>query len=438
MAYSIITCIASLFVLLYVLRLSQLSLGLPFAYLAGLLLIHVPGAYAHYINPAAFWTNEYVALGIYYAALASAFFVVGVIGAGFGGRAPPPVANPDRKRFIQFCFFGGLGFVYGLNYFQDIPSLGAAIEKGGAVWILGTMLGLKSAVKRGNPKEMFVWCAASMVYPVLKLVLGGFLSYGSAALIIIYSVLVVTVGKAWKVVIGIIFAVVFGMNLFVNYFQHREYIREEAWGGASLEDKLDASLSIVTDFQWFSTENPKQMAALDARLNQNYFVGLAAERLQAGVVSYLQGRSLWEGLIALVPRALWPDKPVYGGSPMIVAEMTGLHLSTTTSWGVGNVMEAQINFGTTGVIVSFLLFGFFLGKLDRAAALAERRADYGRLILYFLPAIAAIQPNGSIVEVTSGTAAAFIAAFGWRWAWQQLKKRPRQRTRPSVTGALSR
>ena len=424
--------------LLYVLRRSQLSLGLPFAYLTGLLLIHVPGAYAHYINPAAFWTNEYVALGIYYAALASVFFVAGVVVAGVGGRAPPPVADPDRKRFIQFCFLGGLGFVYGLSFLQDIPSLGAAIEKGGAIWILGVMLGLKSAVKRGNPIEMLVWCAASMIYPVLKLVLGGFLSYGSAALIIIYSVLVVIVDRVWKVVIGIIFAVVLGMNLFVNYFQHREHIREEAWGGASLEDRLDATLSIFTDFQWFSSENPEQMTALDARLNQNYFVGLAAARLQAGAVSYLHGRSLGEGLMALVPRALWPDKPVFAGSPEIVAEMTGLHLSKSTSWGVGNVMEAQINFGTPGVVVSFLLFGFFLRKFDRAAALAERRADYGRLIFCFLPAVAAIQPNGSLVEVASGAAAATLAAFGWRWGWQQWTRRPRRRARPSVTGAVSR
>src|SRR5262249_8317826 len=167
----------------------------------------------------------------------------------------------------------------------------------------------------------------------------------------------------------------------------------------------------------FDSTDYQHANALDERLNQNYFVGLAAARIEQGLVDSLNGRSLWEGLIALVPRALWPDKPVTSGSPKIVSEMTGLNLNEDTSWGVGKVMEMHINFGIPGLVVGFFLLGFLLRALDRYAAVSLSRADFGRACLGFLPAIALIQPNGSLVELTSGSAAALVGAYFWRWAW---------------------
>jgi hypothetical protein len=122
------------------------------------------------------------------------------------------------------------------------------------------------------------------------------------------------------------------LTIFVNYFASRNNIRNVVWGGAELEDRVDAVVNAGANFEWFDPSNRLHLRALDARLNQNYFVGIAAERLDHGYVDYLYGRSLWEALLSLVPRALWPDKPVFGGSGDIVREMTGLSLSTTTSW----------------------------------------------------------------------------------------------------------
>jgi putative effector of murein hydrolase LrgA (UPF0299 family) len=99
--------------------------------------------------------------------------------------------------------------------------------------------------------------------------------------------------------------------------------------------------------------------------------------------------------------------------------MTGLRLSPTTSFGVGNVMEFQINFGIPGVVIGFFVLGWLIGTLDVKAAVSERRGDLGRLILFFLPCVALIQPNGSIVEITGGPAAALVAAYGWKWTWNR-------------------
>ena len=185
-----------------------------------------------------------------------------------------------------------------------------------------------------------------------------------------------------------------------------------------MRERIDAAMGVFT-FELFDPTNAKHLQALDDRLNQNFFVGRAAQRIEGGEVNFLYGRSVWEALISVIPRALWPDKPVFGGSPKVVSEMTGLELSPTTAFGVGQVMEFHINFGILGLIVGFLLLGWSLGTLDRKAAAAEIRGDLRRTILFFLPGAALIQPLGSLVELTGSVGAALIAAYGWKWAWTQ-------------------
>lgn len=421
MAFSIGICLAAFFCLLWVLRRDGLSLGLPIAYLFLLLFIHVPGAYEHLVTPLVTHNSKFVEIGIRFTAIGALSFVTGAWMVGLlSSTQPPLVHDTDRRKFNVFCLFAGWLVTYGLSPLHNIPSLGAAADKGGAIWMLGVMLGLRSAIKYGNLKFVGVWLCALAVYPILMLLLGGFLSYGTTATIIILSVLGISIVSRWKVITGLIIAVYFGLSLFVNYFGHRTEIREEVWGGAPLLDRINTSLRVFDDFQWFDPNNKRHFVALDKRLNQNYFVGLAATRIEQGHVDYLYGRSLWEGLISLVPRALWAEKPVFAGSPKIVSEMTGLRLNKNTSFGVGNVMEFQINFGIPGLIVGFFVLGFLIRMLDRNAAMAERQGDFGKTILYFLPAVALIQPNGSVVEICGGAAAAFIAAYGWKWAWEQF------------------
>jgi hypothetical protein len=431
MAASIAICIAAFFWLLFMLRRDSVSVGLPIAYLFSLLLIHVPGAYTHLVsNAASLRYSDLVATGMRFTAIGSVSFVAGVWAVRlFSTRSPPTAAKTDERRFSLFCLSGGWVATYALSSLHSVSSLGAAVDRAGGVWMLGVMLGLRSAVKHNNLILVGTWLAALAVYPVLMLLLGGFLSYGSAAAIIVISILSISVKKGWKVIIGLIVAVYLGMNLFVNYFAHRDEVRNEVWGGAPLSDRIEATLNIFRDFEWLDFENPEHARAFDERLNQNFFAGLAAARIEQGSVDYLYGRSLWEGLMALVPRALWPDKPVVAGSPKIVSEMTGLQFDEDTSFGIGNVMEFQINFGLPGLVVGFCLLGFLLGALDRHAAVSLRRANFGEAIVGFLPAVALIQPNGSCVELFSASAAGLVAAFGWKWLWKRLPDRAARKDR---------
>jgi hypothetical protein len=431
MTLSILVCIASLFVLVYLLRREQLSLGMPLAYLGSLLLIHVPGAFAHLATGDRLPGTEFVSTGIFYTAIGCVCFVGGVWLAHASAQ-PPQMSRPaNRRAFAYFCLIGGWAFVYGLSPISRVPSLGAVIETGGAIWMLGTMLGLRAAVHAGSLPRALIWAAALAVYPALMLLIGGFLSYGAAAVMIVLAILAVYARSYTRAAIGIVVASFIGLTFFVNYFDHRDDIRSNVWGGASMENRLGSVTGMLGSIHLIDLDSDKDLTALDVRLNQNMFVGLAAARIKQGQVDFLNGQSVSDGVISMIPRALWPDKPTTAGSGQTVAEMTGLQLNEDTSWGVGNVMEFYINFGIPGVMGGFLALGWLLGTLDLRAAAAERRADFKSLIVFFLPAVALIDPNGSLVEITGGASAALLAAFGWRWGWALWSSRGGTIVRPA-------
>jgi hypothetical protein len=430
----ILICLAAFLWLLWLLRRDRVSLGLPIAYLYSLLLIHVPGAFAHIVGGDFLPHTDLIEIGMRFTALGSVSFVAGVWWARSRSSFPtmPIRRDVDRHQFRWFCLVGGWCLIYGLSPLYQIPSISAAVEKGGGIWMLGVMLGLRAACQRRDLRRIAIWLGALLVYPVLMLLLGGFLSYGSAAIIIVCALLTISTRSHWQVAVGIALFSFLCLSIFVNYFQHRSNIRDQVWGGAPLEARIQSVTDTARGFKWFDPNDQKHLSALDERLNQNYFVGLAARRIQLGQANYLEGYSVWQGLLSLVPRFFWPEKPVFAGSPQIVSKMTGLHLSPKTSFGVGNVMEFQINFGVPGVVIGFVVLGWLIGTLDLKAAVAEAGGDLGGMILFFLPCVALIQPNGSIVELTGGSAAALVAAYGWKWAWKHwAAHRASSRTRYS-------
>ena len=94
----------------------QLSLGLPLAYLASLLLIHVPGAFAHWVSGDRLEGGEFVEIGIRYTTIGVVCFVFGVWLARRRCRDHwSPVVQADRRGFALFCLIGGWVVVYGLS-----------------------------------------------------------------------------------------------------------------------------------------------------------------------------------------------------------------------------------------------------------------------------------------------------------------------------------
>lgn len=426
---SVIICLATFAGLVWWLRRDKVSLGIPIAYLFSLLFIHVPGAIAHLVGGEYLYDTKATEIGIRYTAIGTVAFTVGVIVVGsFAGarqrKNSAELTSVGLHRFAVFCLLAGLFVTYTLRLFVSLPSIGAIIEKGGGIWVLGVLLGLQSAMRRGDGGQITSWLAAMGVYPLLTLLLGGFLSFGSTPVFIILSALTISTRSSWRVGIALpVVALVF-FTMFLSYFNNRDQIRDAVWGGAAMTERVREATRIFSGFEFFDSQNQRHLEALDRRLNQNFFVGAADQRIKSGEATYKNGQTFLDGLISLVPRIIWPTKPVFAGSPAIIMEMTGFIVNDTTSYGIGNVMEFHINFGMPSLILGFLFLGMLFRWLDRQASIRVQQGDWSAVSVYFLPAAAMIHPNGSLVELFSGGAAAFLAALLWKAIWRNFYTSP--------------
>jgi hypothetical protein len=200
-----------------------------------------------------------------------------------------------------------------------------------------------------------------------------------------------------------------GLSLFVTYAQQRDEIREVIWyQNAGITKRLEEVSKLVTDFQLLDLSNDLHLTYLDMRLNQNWLVGAGVIRHRDGEAELRYGATvpLW----ALIPRAIWPDKPGIGGSGDLVSTFTGIIFAEGTSVGVGQVLEFYMNFGVPGVLFGFALFGFFLMRLDQRMMHALITGDFPGLIIRALPGLALLQPMGSLLEVLVSAVSAFVVA----------------------------
>lgn len=156
-------------------------------------------------------------------------------------------------------------------------------------------------------------------------------------------------------------------------FDFRAAMRQEGMPGG-LKDQLvlfsrtvmQGDSAFFSDYRW--------TRALD-RLNQGYHVAMAIRHTPASE-PYAYGETIRRALLgSLVPRALWPDKPVAGGYYMY-ERFAGQKLNYSAN--LGPLGEAYANFGMGGAIATMFIYGFLL-----AAAFAW----LGRLALWRWPAL---------------------------------------------------
>ena len=141
----------------------------------------------------------------------------------------------------------------------------------------------------------------------------------------------------------------------------------------------------------------QHLFALDVRLNQNYLVGVGVMRHREGETELLYGATVpfW----ALIPRAIWPDKPAVGGGGDLVSQFTGITFAEGTSVGTGQVLEFYMNFGMPGVLAGFAVLGFILMRLDQRMMRALAMGNIHGLVQCALPGLALLQPLGSLLEI---------------------------------------
>ena len=136
-------------------------------------------------------------------------------------------------------------------------------------------------------------------------------------------------------------------------------------------------------------------------------------------------------LIAIVPRALWPDKPLSFGGSEFVSRFTGMRFGTETSIGLHPLFEFYVNFGPLGAVVGLLLLGIVAGMLDGLYLLyAPGNFLVQVLVLQILWALIG---STTMVELTMTIPATVLASLGVVRVVHHYASAPR---RPAEVGSL--
>ncbi|HXP85609.1 MAG TPA: hypothetical protein VN841_12860 [Bryobacteraceae bacterium] len=418
------------------------SVGLVYAFLFILWLLHWVGA--------AFYLREWPGaspLPVVLAGLRESTYAVLAFAAGslllapvllrlFRTRQNVEITHqPHRDLPLAYLVTGCGAYVAG-SVLGRLPSMAAASSVSEQFLIVAICLRLRQAWLQRDTPRILIWSVATFLLPFFTIFTQGFLGFGAMASFTILCFLSNSVRSLWRftasaVILGMLF-----LSLYVSYMRDRKAIRDSVWGGESWEERTDRVTTMLRNLEWFNPLNDDHARRIDGRLNQDYLVGRSVEFLE-GRDNFANGETIRDALLALVPRIIWPDKPVSAGSGRLVARFTGLRFAEGTSVGIGQVMEWYANFGSAGVWVWFLLVGGILGIVDAQAGRHLRNGNWQAFTIWYLPAMSLLNIGGSMVEVSASAGAALIVAvFLNRVILYQLQQR-RQRARAELVPSVS-
>ncbi|HEV2551868.1 MAG TPA: hypothetical protein VGU20_31445 [Stellaceae bacterium] len=408
---------AALLIILAALAIGRPGSGgaLTLAYFIGLSLIHVPGAFIFTASDVPLSNRDISRLGFEMTILGMTAFVAGAVLARGISRERAILMRfslPERSRIFErvgrrAIAAGALTYFIFIPFSFAVPSLTSVVSAFATLLILGFWLMLYGA--KADQRRNVSVVAMLPLLPLTTLVTGGYLGYGMNWVVGVIAFLFVLARRRTTFYLVAPLVIYLGLSLFVTYMGQRTGIRDIVWReNSTLVDRIDRVSTIITQFQLIDFESQAHMAAIDDRLNQNFLVGLAIGRHESGWSDFAYGATvpIW----ALIPRAIWPDKPSIGGGFDVVSDFTGIHFDEGTSVGAGQVLEFYINFGVPGLVIGFGLLGFVLMRLDGGIMRSLASSDTRGLVLRAMPGLTLLQPGGNLLEIIVAAAAAFLGA----------------------------
>jgi hypothetical protein len=395
-----------------------LVVGLVQAYVLNLGLLHWLAA-ALYLLP--WYTNhdpDVVVAGLQQSTYAVIGFGVGsvllapALGLVSQGSAARLTARLSEPRLARKYILVGLTSFFALTpILGRIPTVSAIAVQGWNLLVVGLCLACWQAWHARRSQEFIRWLIITLCLPLVTVMTAGFIGYGIAAATAILAFIANFYRPRWRVLVaGAILSYV-ALSLYVTYMRDREEIRAVVWSGQPIAARVERVRLTLSTFEWFDLHNQDHLVRIDDRLNQNLLVGAAVQYMDAGLARFAYGQTIYQGFIAVIPRAIWPTKPVVAGSGTLVTEYTGIPFAEGTAVGIGHVMEAYISFGVPSVLFGFVLLGTLIGAIDNAAGKRLRSGDLRGFVMWLLPGLSFLQVGGSMVELTSSVAAALLAGL---------------------------
>ena len=299
--------------------------ALTIAYFLGLSLIHVPGILAFVGNGPQMFEEPASRLGFEVTLVGMAAFLVGVAlarGVSIRPMEPDPATRQQvAKNFLAagwYVLVIGIGaYLFFAPVSSLVPSINAVTTAMATLLVIGLWIQLYGATVTDDKRRLRRTIMILPVLPAVSLVSAGFLGHGVSWIVSILAFLFVISPRRTYFYPIVPVAIFLGLSLFVTYMGQREEIRKIVWNeDAGIAERVSRVSTIVTGFEFLDLNSYKHRSALASRLNQNFLVGAGVKRHIDGMNELVYGDTVpwW----ALIPRALWPDKPSVGGGGDLV------------------------------------------------------------------------------------------------------------------------
>lgn len=419
--------------------------GLPFAFIALFTamhfgaLVHLVDGYDPFFDPylASFnFTRETVAVGFE----ASTFAMIAAV-VGFGcaeramgktrqmwSRSAMFVAQIDATAKILIA----IGFA---GIIIDMVARHAELDLAGFQAVLSNARNLVAAggcgltlhrLLTGRARSALILIAFfSGLLPLIFLARNGILADSISVSMACFSFYLVArslVGRnRFASNLGLFMALCVGGFIFSSvYMDFRGSLRADLAAGSRVT-ALERFSSSINNYDLSSSLGYESLARIDARLDQNIYVGLAIEKLRSFPDMYANGQTIMLALLGWVPRVLWPGKPERGGSGLITT-YTDKQTDGVTSFGAGPVFEFYVNFAYYGIFFGFLVLGGLVRLFDILAIRALQASRGPHFAQYFIAGLALLQPLSDLFFVVTSVCSALV--LGWALRYLLRSNRP--------------
>lgn len=347
-----------------------------------------------------------------------------------------PLSPRGRSAYLLWALFVG-GIVMALQDWGIAPStagpLGALTHVISNQFYVAVIILAYMVYTPGTASKWKVLLYAAVAF-------GGLvgLTTGSLENALVPCVLFIAVRWQTSKRIPVFILLVFAVLFIVLQSAKFEY-RQQAWfsgNDPSITRKLtlwaDAvgSISSGTSGTLLDPLTPDRILAIRTALNRLDLLHdfVLVYRLTPVMAPYFHGSTYDYFLYSLIPRLVWPEKPIAQQANITFEIQYGLVAPSqvnTTMDGIGQIAEAYANFGVFGVVVIMALEGMVFGLLDRVLngpASDGAKAIYLSIMIFFLNGI-----GGSTAAMFGAIAQSILANAVILYAFSRVVQHPQER-----------
>jgi hypothetical protein len=311
-----------------------------------------------------------------------------------------------------FCIFLAVGLtsvLLGAAGLSKVATLSAFVTSGQAFTFAALGFGIWQSYLSQNRKQLYILLSTILIFPVLTLMLQGFLGFGVGYAIIVLCFFIAVYRPRMRACLLALPVAYLALSFYVTYMRDRAELRAVVWNAGKFETRLLQAEKMVQQFEWFDPWNHDHLHRVDIRLNYNWLIGAAMSHLQL-TKGFGNGETLWMSVVTLIPRAVWPDKPIQAGSMDFATRYAGVVVPQNTSIGMGLIFEFYVNYGEYGVFIGMLIMGILVGFADRKAGAELRWGSPIAFARWLLIGTFLLIVGGSLIEIVPGIILAMIWA----------------------------